>query len=89
MPFQDCRSGHGAGRGRPGSGRGLGLGRKGGRGRGFQGRGEGQMLDAADLQLTMLAALAEQPRTGLGTIQALAARSAPARPQARQKSIRA
>ena len=35
---------------------------------------EGQMLDAADLHLTMLAVLAEQPRTGLGTIQALAAR---------------
>jgi DNA-binding PadR family transcriptional regulator len=32
------------------------------------------MLDAADLQLAMLAVLTEQPRTGLGTIQALAAR---------------
>ena len=32
------------------------------------------MPDAADLHLTMLAVLAEQPRTGLGTIQALAAR---------------
>ena len=74
MPFQDCRSGHGAGRGRLGSGRGLGLGRKGGRGQGFRGFGEGQILDAADLQLTMLAVLAEQPRTGLETIQALAAR---------------
>ena len=74
MPFQDCRSGHGAGRGRLGSGRGLGLGRKGGRGQGFRGFGEGQILDAADLQLTILAVLAEQPRTGLGTIQALAAR---------------
>lgn len=67
MPFQDCRSGHGCGRG-------PGLGQQGRRGQGFQDFGDGQMLDAADLHLAMLAVLAERPRTGLGTIQALAAR---------------
>ena len=83
MTFQDMQPHPGHPEDRPGCGRGL-RGRKHrhhGRGQGFgrQGRGAGATPDEADLRLIILALLAEQPRTGLETMQALAERVGDAR----------
>lgn len=67
MSLQDCNPAFQAGRGR-------GRGRARGQGQGLRRLQEGQILDTADLHLAMLVILGEKPRTGLGTMQALAAR---------------
>jgi DNA-binding PadR family transcriptional regulator len=79
MPFDDNRPGLGPQR-RQRRGRGWGDGCAQGQGPG-QGQaqaarapGEGRLLDEADLRLAVLAVLAEQPRTGIAAMQALAER---------------
>lgn len=65
-----------SGSGRPGGGRQLGGGRRfGGGGHGGHGLRAGRILVAADLQLIILALLAEKPRHGYEVIKAVGERS--------------
>lgn len=78
MAFQDVQSRPGNPEDRPGGGHGWRARkhrRQGqGQGCGRQGRGAAAMPDEADLRLIIMALLAEQPRTGFETMQALAER---------------
>ena len=74
MACQDCHTGRGRGHERN-------------RGQGPRDCGDGTMLTGAELHLAILAVLAGQPRTGLLTMQALAARGYGGDPVTPRRSI--